>query len=87
MKRLSLAAALVVLGWTLGRAQTTTPDFSMAIDTPAGTTTVRCERGCRLQGGHDEGNRLNTPMTEYRFRCTGSDRCRATVNGWLASSR
>lgn len=80
-----VALSLVAFGWVAGRAQTPAPEFTLAIDAPSGRTAVTCVRGCTLQGGRDEGNPNNTPTPKYWFECQGasSQRCTATVNGWL----
>jgi hypothetical protein len=46
--RAVLAVALLAVGWTVGRAQTTysAPDFEVAA--PVGETVVECVRGCEL---------------------------------------
>ena len=84
---LALAIALVS-GWCVGRAQTPKPEFTLEIDAPVGKTTVKCIRGCVLQGGRDEGNAENLPVATYWFTCSGtSGRCRATTNGWTKPGR
>jgi hypothetical protein len=80
-----LSIGMLGAGWTLGRAQTPVPapEFVLSIDAPSGSTTLRCERGCVLQGGRDEGNPGAATMTEYRYQCSGAERCKARVNGWV----
>jgi hypothetical protein len=80
-----LALSLVATGWAVGKAQTPAPEFTIAIDAPIGRTTIKCVRGCTLQGGRDEGNPDNTPTANYWYECRGaaSGRCGSTVNGWL----
>jgi hypothetical protein len=80
-----LALFLVASGWAAGKAQTPAPEFTLAIDAPEGRTTIKCVRGCTLQGGRDEGNPNNTPIQDYWYECRGSalQRCGSTVNGWL----
>jgi hypothetical protein len=82
-----LALVLVAAGWAVGRAQTPAPapEFTLAIEAPPGRTTIRCVRGCTLQGGRDEGNPNNTPTPEYWYECRGTalPSCGSTVNGWL----
>jgi hypothetical protein len=83
--RVLITLALVGFGWAVGRAQTPDPEFTLAIDAPAGRTTVRCVRGCKLQGARDRGNPNAALMTNYWYTCSGGDvtRCGAQVNGWL----
>jgi hypothetical protein len=80
-----VALSLVAVGWVAGRVQTPAPEFTLAIEAPSGRTIVRCVRGCTLQGGRDEGNPNNAPTENYWFECQGAStqRCSATVNGWL----
>ena len=84
-----VALALVAFGWVVGRANTPAPEFTLAIEAPAGRTTIKCVRGCTLQGGRDEGNPNNQPSENYWFECQGGSvqQCNATVNGWLKHSR
>jgi hypothetical protein len=83
--QIALALALVGSGWAAGKAQAPAPEFTLAIDAPVGRTTIRCVRGCTLQGGRDEGNPNNTPTPSYWYECRGSalPSCGSTVNGWL----
>jgi hypothetical protein len=83
--RILAVLALVAFGWVVGRAQTPAPDFTIAIDAPAGRTHVRCMRGCTLQGARDEGNPNNTPVTRYMYECSGDgvQRCQGHANGWV----
>ncbi len=46
--RLFLAGGLIGMGWTIGRAQASSPDFELRIDAPGGETSVTCVRGCEL---------------------------------------
>lgn len=82
--RLGVVLCVFAAGWTVGRAQGNQADFRMMLDMPMGTGTVTCERGCLLQGGHDEGNSGNIPAKTYTFSCAAPDgrRCRAWINGW-----
>ena len=50
VRRLALVVALVWLGWSVGRAQTTAPDFELMIDAPS-SVSIRCVRGCTLWAG------------------------------------
>jgi hypothetical protein len=81
-----VALLLIAIGWVAGRTQATPPpEFTLAIDAPLGRTLVKCVRGCILQGGRDEGNPDNKPISSYWYECRGASppRCGATVNGWL----
>ena len=67
-----VALLLVTFGWIAGTAQTPAPEFTLAIKTASGRTTVTFVRGCVLQGGRDEGNPNNTPTSKYSFKCQGA---------------
>jgi hypothetical protein len=84
--RVIIAAALVGLGWSAGRAQTPEPDFELVVDAPAGATTITCKRGCSLawveRGLPDAAGR----QQKFWFECGGPGvgRCSSrTVGGWL----
>jgi hypothetical protein len=83
-----IGLSLLAFGWAVGRARTPAPapEFTLTIEAPSGRTTITCVRGCRLQGGRDEGNPSNAPTTKYFLECSGVERCNATVNGWLKYS-
>ena len=46
--RIAMAAALVGIGWVVGVAQTSQPDFELLINAPSGETRIECVRGCTL---------------------------------------
>ncbi len=82
--RTVVALALVLSGWLVGRAQTLAePDFTLSLDAPGGETRVTCTKGCVLQGGRDYRNEHAGYMLTYWYKCGGTNRCAATVNGWL----
>jgi len=80
-----VALGLTLSGWTVGRAQSSVPDFTLSLDAPGGETRVTCTKGCLLQGGRDYGNDRAGYMVTYTYSCGGgnTDRCTATLNGWL----
>jgi len=80
--RVTIALILVALGWVAGRAQTPAPQFRLEVDAPGGWTTIICRQGCVLQGGHDEGNPRNRPISVFKYGGT-ANRCSAGINGWL----
>ena len=90
VRRTALVVALVGLGWSVGRAQTTTPDFELMIDAPSGATNIRCVRGCTLSTA-DLGLAPGEPLPSgIVLFCGGgyvidpSDRCRPrNIIGWL----
>lgn len=81
----TVALSLLAFGWAAGRTQVPAPEFTLAIDAPLGRTTIKCVRGCVLQGGRDEGVPGNVPIRHYSYGCKGAEppRCSAIVNGWL----
>jgi hypothetical protein len=84
--RFVITLTLLLFGWIAGRAQAPEPEFTLAIDAPAGRTSVVCVKGCTLQGGRDEGNPSNRPVPNYFYECSGATvkRCSARVNGWVS---
>ena len=85
--QMALLLTVLLFGWGVGKAQTSAPEFTLAIDAPTGRTTVSCIRGCTLQAERDKGlpqrARVRVTMTNYSYECNAPDRCRAMVNGWL----
>ena len=80
--RLALAAALVVAGWTIGRAQAIQPDFEILVDAPGGKTSIGCLRGCGLAWVQRGLNPTAKPGQTFTFSCS-SERCGSgTVGGW-----
>ena len=84
-KRAFLAFALVGLGWVVGYAQRSEPEFMIMIDAPVGETRVECLSGCELMGARDLGNPNAGRLTVYTYGCRGRkvQRCGARVAGWL----
>lgn len=77
MKRTSLslvfAAALVIAGWSAGKAQTRVADFEISIDAPRGDIHLTCSRGCEWDDG-------GSALQKLSFQCD-KERCRASFNG------
>lgn len=73
--RVIVVAILVMIGWSVGRAQERPPIFSFTIDAPIGETTIQCESGCEfysLRQGHP------TASSQFTFPCVaegGRQRC------------
>jgi len=86
--RVVLAVGLVGLGWSLGRAQATEPDFEIVVDAPVGATTVTCKRGCSL--AWVERGVPSSPEARkavFDFKCSGPnvERCSSyRVGGWIS---
>jgi len=90
VRRLAFVVALVWLGWSVGRAQTTAPDFELMIDAPPGVTHIRCVRGCTLF--KELVLAPGEPQPRLSFSCSGgnvdsqvpNDRCKPfSINGWV----
>jgi hypothetical protein len=83
----TLAAVLLMAGWTAGRAQTTEPDFVLVVETKVGVsaeTTIRCVEGCGLTWIERGLNPNSSVMPQFTFRCTPPETCTsARVGGWL----
>jgi hypothetical protein len=86
LKRVVTVAALVGLGWIVGQAQTTQPDFEIVVNAPAGQTTIQCVRGCDLSFVERGLNPQATATPKFTFSCSGpsATRCSsARVGGWI----
>lgn len=88
-KRLVWTVVLVGLGWALGYAERSEPDFMIAIDAPAGETRVECLSGCNLKGSRDLENPNAAKLTVYSYGCSGGavQRCGTRVAGWSVPSK
>jgi hypothetical protein len=78
--RTLLVLVLVFLGWRLGRAQTSTPDFVLRVETAGGHTKVTCEHGCALRWFN--GPTTLEPKADFDFGCT-ENTCKATIHGFI----
>ena len=84
--RIAIAAGLLALGWTAGRAQTSAPDFELIVSSPAGDVSVECLRGCELAWTERGVNVRARRMATFTFECTGPGQLRCTsgrIGGWL----
>jgi hypothetical protein len=84
-KRIAGALTLLGLGWTVGYAQRSEPEFMLLIDAPAGETRIECVSGCRLIGARDLENPNADQMKAYSYFCEGINvkRCSARAGGWV----
>ena len=86
--RLFLAVGLIGMGWTIGRAQPSLPDFELSIDAPDGETNITCVRGCDLAWIQRwvPGTAVGRSIT-FTYACAGGgadQRCESgRVGGWL----
>ena len=87
--RVAIAAALVGVGWTAAKAQSSEPNFEIVVNAPAGETSIQCVRGCVLAFVERGLNPNQQPMPAFTFKCTGSAadvRCSShKVGGWITS--
>ena len=84
--RLTIAFALVALGWVSGRAQNSAPDFTISVSAPMGHTDIRCLRGCRLAFIEGQINvRASAAKPTFSFSCSEAHGCPSGIlGGWLA---
>jgi hypothetical protein len=85
LRRLCLAAVLVTIGWTTGRAAQAPPaDFEITVSSPVGETTITCTRGCGLQFIRMRPDR-SAAERSFTYRCGGggAERCGGAVQGWI----
>ena len=88
--RLAVVLGLVALGWSAGRAQTTAPDFELAvIRYPGGADMqVECVRGCKLQD-RMPGRTGAPPIDVSKARkdvgwaCKVEAQCNIPIVGWV----
>ena len=83
--RMAAAAGLIALGWTAGRAaQAPQADFEIEIESPAGTTTVTCTRGCGLQFIRMTPDKSKAERS-FTYTCGGDNApyCGGSVQGWV----
>ena len=79
-----VAIVSVGVGWVAAKAQTPLPNFEFVVDAPAGSTTVKCVRGCTLMWVERGINPNGTPQPAFEFACSGTQRCSsARVGGWI----
>lgn len=81
---LAFAAALLFLGWAVGRAQSTQPTFELIVDAPSGETTVTCVRGCELAWVERGVNPNAKPEKTFKYSCNGPRCSSSRIGGWLS---
>lgn len=83
--RVSVTIGLLVAGWSAGRAQSVKPDFVLLVDGPAGSTTVKCVRGCELVFARSADNPRAAHMPTFKYTCTSpGGRCSSDeIAGWV----
>ena len=83
-RRVVWASLLTGCGWAFGAAGRPEPEFVIAIDAPAGQTSVECVSGCKLIGARDLPNSNAQLMKVYSYSCSGAgvQRCGAQIAGW-----
>jgi len=79
--RLMIAVALIVLGWSVGRAQTAAPDFELVLTRhETGADTVACKRGCTL--GYIDAGAVKPAPQGAGLTCKTERRCEVALVGW-----
>jgi hypothetical protein len=66
------------------KAQTSSADFELIVNAPAGETSIECVRGCRLKW-IERGSTAAIPQSSFTFACSGTAaRCSsARIGGWV----
>jgi len=78
------AFALVAFGWVAGRSQAPAPDFELVVNSPEGETVIQCVGGCKLVWAERGINPNAQPLSEFKYRCGGRERCSSgKVAGWI----
>jgi hypothetical protein len=83
----AVGVMLLGLGWKIGRAQSTQPDFELIVRAPVGETTVECSRGCKLAWVERGVNPRSKPTATFTFACSGETvgHCGSgKIGGWAA---
>jgi hypothetical protein len=70
----AIAAVLVLVGWSAGRAQARVADFYVTVDAPTGEIRATCSRGC------DWPATPGDPSPKITYRCQ-SQPCQLMFNG------
>jgi hypothetical protein len=65
--QLAVSVLLLGLGWAVGKAQTTQPQFELIVRAPAGETTIECTRGCELAWVERGLNPKAKPSSSFTF--------------------
>ena len=80
-----MAVGFLVAGWSAGRAQNVKPDFVLLVDSPNGTTTVQCVRGCELVFGRSADNPRAARTPTFTYTCKSQDgQCSSQeIAGWV----
>ena len=84
--QITVGVMLFGVGWGVGKAQTSQPQFELMVRAPAGATTVECSRGCRLAWVERGVNPRSKPIPAFTFECSGEnvDRCGSgKIGGWI----
>ena len=79
-----IAILLLLAGWTIGKAQTTAPDFEIVVTASSNGTAVKCVRGCSLSWIEGGLNPQAKAISEFEYSCKGGITCSSgTIGGWL----
>jgi len=79
-----IAALLLLAGWTVGKAQTSAPDFEIVVTASSTGTAVKCVRGCNLSWAERGLNPHAKAISEFEYSCKGGSPCSSgTIGGWL----
>jgi len=69
--RLSLIVVLVGVGWSLGKAQSSEPDFEIRVAASVGETIIECVQGCTLVWSERGINPNSIPQRQFKYGCGG----------------
>jgi hypothetical protein len=83
--RIVVAGAFLLAGWSAGRAQGAKPDFVLLVDSPNGTTTVECVRGCELVFARSADNPRAGRLPRFTYTCRSPEgQCSSQeIAGWV----
>jgi hypothetical protein len=80
---LMFVVAALLIGWAMGRAQTSTPDFELIVNAPGGEASVECVRGCDLKWWERGPNVNSAVIPKFTFSCGASECSSVRIGGWL----
>jgi len=84
--RLVLVAALIAVGWSVGRAQTSATDFELVVTREANgmDMAVQCLRGCKITTRQDSGSiDPKKGEKEAGWACGSNRQCNIFIAGWV----
>jgi hypothetical protein len=91
LRILLILGLMLFAGWTVGRAQSSSPGFEFVVTTTATDTgmdtSVKCVKGCKLAWVQRGVNPRAAQLASFDFSCKGGgsvSQCSSgTIGGWI----